>query len=135
MLSLVWRPLRVLTAFVLATLLMVPQDLVAQAHVISALELQKQRIAASETRRQNLEIVNGFLSSPQAEKAMQIVHTNPNQVRTAVSNLSNDELARLAVRAQKTQADFAAGSISDRDLLIILVAVLILVVIILAAEH
>ena len=66
---------------------------------------------------------------------MTMVHTDATQVKTGVSRLSDQELARLAARAQKADADFAAGSISDRDLLIILVAVLVLVVIILAAEH
>jgi len=130
-----WRFIRVFTACALATLFAVPQSLVAQVHIVSPGELQKRVLDTSNERQKNLDIVLRFLSSPAAQKAMTMVHTDATQVKTGVSRLSDQELARLAARAQKADADFAAGSISDRDLLIILVAVLVLVVIILAAEH
>src|SRR5215831_5506290 len=135
MLALVWRSIRVFAACILVTMFAVPHNLVAQVHVVSPAELQKQTLAASRERQRNLEIVTRFLSSPTAEKAMRIVHTNDKQVKAAVANLNDQELERLAQRAQKAEADFAAGSLSDRDLLIILIAVLVLVVIILAATH
>ena len=135
MLPLVWQSIRVITACVLVTMFAVPQNLVAQVHVVSPSELQKQTLVASQERQRNLEIVTRFLSSPTAEKAMRIVHTDNKQVKAAVANLSDQELGRLAQRAQKSEADFAAGNLSDRDLLIILIAVLVLVVIILAATH
>jgi hypothetical protein len=43
-------------------------------------------------------------------------------------------VAQLAARAQKAQADFAAGSISDRDLIIILVCIAALILIIVAVR-
>jgi hypothetical protein len=55
---------------------------------------------------------------------------DPEQVQTAVSTLSDQELARLASRADKAQADFAAGRLEDRDLLIIIVAIAALVLLI-----
>jgi hypothetical protein len=135
MLPLMLRSIRVFTACVLVTIFAVPQNLVAQVHVVSQSELQKQVLVASDERQKNLAIAMRFLSSPTAQKAMTIVHTDANQVKIGVSRLSDQELARLAARAQKADADFAAGSLSDRDLLIILVAVLVVVVIILAATH
>ena len=134
MLSLMWRLVRVLTACILVWIFTVPQDLVAQAHIISPLELQKQAVAARQARQENLEIVTRFLSSPAAEKAMAITHADAKQVKMAVSNLSDQELARLASRAQKAQADFAAGKMTDHDLLIILIAVVALVLIIVAVR-
>ena len=134
MLSLMWRLVRVLTACILVWIFTVPQDLVAQAHIISPLELQKQAVAARQARQENLEIVTRFLSSPAAERAMAITHADAKQVKTAVSNLSDQELARLASRAQKAQADFAAGKMTDHDLLIILIAVVALVLIIVAVR-
>jgi hypothetical protein len=56
------------------------------------------------------------------------------QVKNAVSRLSDQELAQLAARASKAQADFAAGSLSDRDLIIILLAVVALILIIVAVR-
>ncbi len=130
-----WRSIRAGTACVLVTIFAVPQTLVAQVHVVSQSDLQKQVLASSQERQKNFETVMRFLSSPAAQKAMSMVHTDANQVKVGVSRLSDQELARLAARAQKTEASFAAGGLSDRDLLIILIAVLVLVVIILAAEH
>jgi hypothetical protein len=59
---------------------------------------------------------------------------NPQQVKQAVSGLSDDELARLASRASKAQADFAAGRMDDRDLIIILIAIAALILIIVAVR-
>jgi hypothetical protein len=58
----------------------------------------------------------------------------PEQVKTAVSSLSNQELAQLAARSAKAQADFAAGRIEDHDLLVILVAMAALVLIVVAVR-
>jgi hypothetical protein len=55
-------------------------------------------------------------------------------VKTAVSSLSDQELAQLAARSTKAQADFAAGRLEDRDLLMILVAMAALVLIIVAVR-
>jgi len=55
-------------------------------------------------------------------------------VKNAVATLDDAELAQLASRAQKTQADFAAGTLSDRDLIIILVAIAALILIIVAVR-
>jgi len=59
----------------------------------------------------------------------------PEQVKTAVSTLSDQELAQLASRAHKAQADFAAGTLSNRELIIIIIAVAVLVLIIVAVQH
>jgi hypothetical protein len=59
---------------------------------------------------------------------------DPAQVKTAVSTLNDAELAQLASRADKAQADFAAGRLSDRDLIIILVAIAALILIIVAVR-
>jgi hypothetical protein len=55
-------------------------------------------------------------------------------VKNAVSRLNDEELAQLAARASKAQADFAAGRLSDRDLIIILLAVVALILIIVAVR-
>ena len=120
------QSLRMLTACFLVTLFAVPQTLLAQAHVVSGLDLHQQLLASRQTRQNNLETVQRFLSSPTAEKAFRSVHTDAAKVTTAVSNLSDEELANLAARANKAQADFAAGNINDHDLLIILIVVVIL---------
>jgi hypothetical protein len=125
---------RSIIAVALVVLFVVPTDLVAQSHVVSPTDLQKEVLAASQTRQHNLDTVQQFLSTPMAEKAMKSAHVDSQQVRTAVSALNDQELAQLAARADKAQADFAAGRISDRDLILIILAILALVLIIIAVR-
>jgi hypothetical protein len=120
---------------VFTVLLCLPCILCAQTHVVSPTDLQKEAVAATGARQQNLETLNGFLSStPQAQKALRSAGIEPAQVEAAVSSLNDAELARLAARAQKAQTDFAAGRMSDRDLLWILIGLAALILIIIAAH-
>ena len=127
---------RALMACVLVTIFAIPQNLFAQAdeHVVSSLELQKAAVDASRVRQQNLDTLQEFFSSERAQRALQAAHTDPEQVKKAVASLSDAELAQLASRAQKAQAAFAAGHLSDRDLIIILVVIAGLILIIVAVR-
>lgn len=125
---------RAVTACVLATLFAVPTNLVAQTHVVSPADLQKEACAATQARQHDLEQVKQLLSSDQAQKAMKSAHMDPMQVTAAVSSLSDAELAQLAARSQKAHADFAAGNINDRDLLLIILAIAVLVLVIVAVR-
>ena len=127
---------RALTACVLVTIFTIPQNLFAQAteHVVSSFEPQKAALDASRVRQQNLDTLKEFFSSERAQRALKAAHTDPEQVKKAVASLSDAELAQLASRAQKAQADFAAGHLSDRDLIIILVVIAALILIIVAVR-
>lgn len=125
---------RMVIALVLVTLFLVPTDLVAQSHVVSPADLQKEVLAASQARQHNLDTVRQFLSSPVAEKAIKSAKIDPQQVRTAVSTLNDNDLAKLAARADKAQADFAAGALSERDLILIILGIAIVVLIIVAVR-
>ena len=125
---------RAATATFLVALFSIPQSLVAQTHVVSPSELQKATVAASQARQKNIETVQQFLSSATAKKALKTAHIDPQQVTESVSRLDDQELAQLASRASKAQADFAAGTLSDRDLIIILVAIAALILIIVAVR-
>ena len=130
----VWQPVRTLMAGILVVFFAFPSNLAAQAHVVSPADLQKETMAASQARQRNLQTVTQFLSSQRAQKALRSAHMDPMQVKTAVSTLSDQELAQLASRSNKAQADFAAGRIDDRDLLIIIVAIAALILIIVAVR-
>jgi len=123
-----------MVALVLATLFFIPSDLLAQSHVVSPADLQKQVVSASQTRENNLQTVQKFLSTPTAEKAMKGARMDPQQVKTAVSTLSDQELAQLSAKADKAQSDFAAGNLNDRDLILIILGIAILVLIIVAVR-
>lgn len=127
---------RALTAAVLAAAFTVPPTLLAQApdHLVPPSALQQAAVNASRARQQNVETLQKFLSSTEAQKALESARVNPQEVNKAVSGLSDQELAQLAQRANKAQSDFAAGNIDDRDLLIILVAIAVLILIIVAVH-
>jgi len=129
-----WQSARLAIAFALVVAFLFPGDLVAQGHVVSPAELQKQVMAASQARQNNIETVQHFLSTPTAQKALKSAQMDPQQVKTAVSALDDQELAQLAARADKTQADFAAGTLSERDLIWIILAIAALVLIIVAVR-
>jgi len=129
-----WQCVRGAAFCVLAVVFAVPLSLLGQSHVVTPADLQKESVAASQARLRNLETVQQFLSSERAKTAMKSAHMDPEQVKTAVSSLSDQELAQLAERSQKTQSDFAAGNLSDRDLIIILIAIAALILIIVAVR-
>jgi hypothetical protein len=125
---------RVVIACVLVTIFSVPPSLLAQSHVVSSADLQKELVSATQRRELNAEKINQFLSSEIAQKALKTAHMNPEQVKTGVASLSDAELAQLAARADKAQADFVAGTLSDRDLLFIILGIAALVLIIIAVR-
>jgi hypothetical protein len=128
------QTLQAMFASVLVMFFLIPSDLVAQKHVVSPGDLQKEVTAASQARQQNLKTVQGFLSTPLAEKAMRSAQIDPRQVQTAVPTLSDDDLAQLAARANRAQTDFAAGDLTQKELIWIILAVAVLVLIIVAVR-
>jgi hypothetical protein len=136
MCSILLRFARSFVGAVLVVVFLLPQNAVGQAaqHVVSPSDLQKAVVDASQARQQNLDTLNNFLSTDKAKQAMESARIDPQQVKKAVAGLSDEDLANLAFRAQKAQDDFAAGSIGDRDLLIILVCIAALILIIVAVR-
>jgi Flp pilus assembly protein TadB len=127
---------RALTAAVLALAFTVPPTLVAQApdHLVSPSALQQAAENASHARQQNVATLQKFFSSPEAQRALESAHMNAQEVKKAVAGLSDQEAAQLAQRANKAQSDFAAGDLTNRDLLIILVCIAALILIIVAVH-
>jgi len=121
-------------ALIVAMLFQVSVPSPAQSHVVTPADLQKEIVTASQTRQQNIDTVREFLSTPTAEKAMKSAKIDPREVKTAVATLDDQELARIAARTHKAQADFAAGSLGERDLLLIVIAIAALILIIVAVR-
>jgi hypothetical protein len=97
-------------------------------HVVSLGELSKDAARPAQTRQANEEAVRTLLSSDQGQKALKSAKLDYLKVDQAVGQLSDEDLAKLAERSRQAQADFAAGRISDRDMLwIILIAIGIIV--------
>ena len=128
--------IRAMATTTLVPLLAASPSVFAQApeHVVSSSDLQKATVDASQARQKNLDTLNKFFSSVEAQKALKDAHMNPEEVKSATAGLSDDDLAQLSARATKAQNDFKAGSLSDRDLLIILVLIAALILIIVAVH-
>lgn len=119
---------------VLSVAVALPASLFAQEHVVSSADLQKDVQSVAASRQKSIETLDRTLSSEQGRKALETVHVSYEQVQKAVSTLDDADLARLSARAQAAQTDFAAGRISDRDLLLILVGVAVIILIIVAVR-
>lgn len=117
-----------------ATILGAPQGIAAQQHVVSSADLQNDVAKAAQARQDHIAKINKFLSSDQARRALKAGNLDYNVVRTGVSTLSDDELARLSTRADTAQKDFAAGALTNEQLTYVIIA-LATAVIILIAVH
>ena len=115
-----------------AALFIVAPVLHAQTHVVSPADLQQETLTATQTRQQQIDTVNRFLSTPGAEKALKDANIDPQQVHAAVATLNDAELADLSNRASKAQNDFAAGSLTNNELLWIIIAIAVIILLIVA---
>jgi hypothetical protein len=117
----------------LMMLLLATPLLSAGDHVVSSAELHQQLLGAAHARQDNFAKIDHFLSHDSVQKVMKTTGMDGSKVRQAVSLLSDEELARLAARANKVENDFAAGALNNQEITYILIAlgtaVLILVIV------
>jgi hypothetical protein len=99
-------------------------------HVVSLDELKKDAARPAETRQANEAAVRQLFSSEAAQNALKSAKVDYAKVDKAVGQLNDEDVAKLADRSRQVERDFAAGSLSDRDLLVIvIIAVLIIALI------
>ena len=96
--------------------------LLADDHVVAPAELHQELLGAAQARQGNVAKIEHFLSHEAVQKAMKTTGMDATKVTRAVSLLSDEELARLAVRASKVEADFAAGALNNQQITYILIA-------------
>jgi len=98
-------------------------------HVVSPSELQRDTAQAAQARHADEQAVRSLLSSDAGQKALKSSGVDFAKVEKAVGQLSDEDLAKLAERSRRAESDFAAGRLSDRDLLwIILIIVAVLII-------
>jgi hypothetical protein len=118
----------------LSLALVTPRRTFAQDHLVAPSDLQKDAAAATADRQKNREQLDGFFSAPEAQRALNSAHIDSGQVRNAISELDDDDVAQLSARSEKAQKDFAAGTLSNRDLIIIILCIAALILIIVAVR-
>jgi Flp pilus assembly protein TadB len=126
------QSIRLLAACFLLTIC--ATGILAQTHVVSQADIHKELVNTAQMRQKNLEKTRRLFSSDETRKALEAAQISLQKVDAAISTLSDEELARLASRADKLDQDFAAGRLSDRDLLIVILGLAALVLIIVAAR-
>lgn len=112
---------RIFVILVIFTLL-IPQFVSAQASAVSPSELRQAVVAAAQTRQKNLDDVRSFFASDPARAAFKTGKVDYQKVEKAVATLSPEELARLAVRTNEIQKDYAAGALTNQQLTYIVIA-------------
>ena len=101
-----------------------------EKHVVSAQELNRDATRPTEARGANEAALRQLFSSEQAQQALKSANIDYNRVDKAVAQLSDEDLAKLAARSRQAQNNFAggrAGSLSDRDLLIIIIIAVLVI--------
>jgi uncharacterized protein DUF6627 len=125
---------KVIVPVLILLLLFSAPRLFAADHVVSESDLQKALVDSSKEREQNVENLQQLLTNDAVQKAMSKAAIDPHQVQSAIPQLSNQELKELNQRVNRAQSDFAAGNISQRDMLWIIIGVLVLILLIVAID-
>ncbi len=128
------QSIRLMALSFLFIVFVLPSSMLAQSHVVSQKEIHKELIDATQTRQKNQEKVGRLMATDEAVKAMESAGMSPEKISGAISTLNDAELARLAARADKLEEDFAAGRLSDRDLLFVVLGIAALILIIVAVR-
>jgi hypothetical protein len=111
-------------------MLVVPANLLAADHVVSTADLNQAALSAMSTREQNIAKLHNFLSSDEARAELAKMKIDPAKVNTAVAQLSDSELARLAARSDQAQRDFAAGDLTRKQTTLVIVAAAVVAIVI-----
>jgi len=128
------RVCSVLLAASLASAGLLPVSAQEKDHAVSSGELRKDVRKAAETRQANEAAVREMLATDKAQETLKSAGVDYQKVDQAISQVSDEDLARMADRSRDVQKDFAAGRFTDRDLIIILLVVVGLILIIIAVR-
>ena len=130
-------PFYIFVALMLVAVLPLPQDLLAQEHVVSAKDLHRDLVAASQARQNNRAKVVKFLSTDLGQKVLKSANVPYEKVQKAVGQLTDEELARMAAASEKLEADFAGGKLSTTEtyILVAVVTAVVILLIVIAARR
>ena len=102
-------------------------------HVVAVQELNQAAAQVRETRQADEAALRDLFSSEKAQEALKSAGIDYRKVDSAVGQVNDEDLSKLAARARSAKSDFVAGKmggLSDRDLLIIIIIAVILIALI-----
>jgi hypothetical protein len=103
-------------------------------HAVSTDQLRVDVQKSAATRQANEAAVREMFASEDGKKTLNSAGIDYQKVDQAISQVNDEDLARMADRSRAVQKDFAAGRMSDRDLIIILLVAVALILIIIAVR-
>jgi hypothetical protein len=103
-------------------------------HAVTAGQLRNDVQKAAETRQASEAAVREMFASDQAKAALKSAGIDYKQVDRAISQVNDEDLARMAQRSHEVNKNFAAGRLDDRDLLIVLLVAVAIILIVVAAR-
>ena len=112
----------------------VPARAQDKEHAVTSSQLRSDLQKAAENRQADEAAVREMFATDAGKQALKSTGIEYQKVDQAISQVNDEELARLADRSRDVQKNFAAGRMSDRDLLIIIVIAVILIVVIVAVR-
>ena len=128
------RVCSILLAVSLAFAGSVPVRAQEKDHAVSPGQLRKDVQKAADTRQANEAAVREMFASEKGREALKSAGVDYQKVDQAISQVSDEDLARMADRSREVQKDFAAGRFSDRDLIIIMLVAVGLILVIVAVR-
>jgi opacity protein-like surface antigen len=112
----------------------IPANAQEKDHAVSPGQLHNDVQKSAATRQANEAAVRDMFASQAGREALKSAGMDYQKVDQAISQVNDDDLARMAERSREVQKDFAAGRMSDRDLIIILLVAVALILIIIAVR-
>jgi len=112
----------------------IPANAQEKDHAVSPGQLRDDVQKSAATRQANEDAVREMFASQAGKEALKSAGMDYQKVDQAISQVNDEDLARMADRSREVQKDFAAGRMSDRDLIIILLVAVALILIIIAVR-
>ena len=101
--------------------------LAAETHVVNLAELQQDLYLSQQARATDLADMERVLALPAVQEGLSKAHLDTSRVMTAMAELDDKELARLADRARAVEEDVEGGFIVGVLALIGLIVVVLIV--------
>jgi hypothetical protein len=112
----------------------IPTSAQEREHAVSPGQLRTEVQKSVAARQANEAAVREMFASDAGRQALKSAGMDYQKVDQAISQVSDEDLARMAERSREVEKDFAAGRLGDRDLLIILLVAVALILIIVAVR-
>jgi hypothetical protein len=103
-------------------------------HAVSPSQLHNDVQKSAATRQANEAAVREMFTGEAGREALKSAGMDYQKVDHAISQVNDEDLARMAERSREVQKDFAAGRMGDRDLLIILLVAVAVILIVVAVR-